>query len=161
MVNNGYITGVSDSSLGLSSNTTRAEFITMLVRTLGLEQSDYKPVFDDVSPDDWYASYMVTAQKNGLIEGSGGKAYLEQVITREEMAKILVNAYEIQTGKTPDAAEIGYEDAGQISSWAGEYVAQAVSLGLMNGISETVFAPQESAKREQAIVVVYRLLNLE
>lgn len=45
----------------------------------------------------------------------------------------------------------------QSSDWAKTYVQKAISAELMNGVGNGIFAPQENALREQAIVVIYRM----
>ena len=48
-----------------------------------------------------------------------------------------------------------------MSAWAVESVEKAITLGLMNGVGEGRFNPKQSAKREEAIVVLYRMIAAE
>ena len=82
-----------------------------------------------------------------------GNGLPEANITREEMAKILVSA----SGKTElSSAPIDVEDREDVSSWAEKYVSTAIQLGIMQG-SDGKFYPKNNARREEAIVVLYRI----
>lgn len=94
----GIVHGVSEDSLGLNQEVTRAEFITLMVRALDVEPAEYKGSFADVRSGDWYADYLQAAYDKGLLNGVDGNALPEAAITREEMAKILSAAAE--TGRS-------------------------------------------------------------
>ncbi len=159
MLEEGIIQGSGAGDLELQSQTTRAEFVTMLVRALGMEIQKYDGEFADVSAEDWYADYMATAKKEGVLEGDGVGANPNGLITREEMAKILVETYEKEHGEIVAPPDVGawLQDSAASSDWAKIYIQKAISAGLMNGVGDGIFAPRENALREQAIVVIYRM----
>ncbi len=159
MLDEGIIQGIGPNDLGLQNNTTRAEYVTMLIRALGLEVQSYNGEFADVAADDWYADYMATAKNAGILEGDGVNADPNGLITREEMAKILVAVYEKEHGEIAIDSQVvsQFQDISSGSGWADISTQKAISAGLMNGVAETSFAPLEHALREQAIVVVYRI----
>ena len=163
MLDEGIIEGTGTGSLELGSQTTRAEFVTMLVRALGMELQDYDGEYADVSAEDWYADYIATATKEGILQGDGTNANPNALITREEMAKILVETYERENGEIEVQADTveQFQDLAVSSGWAEGYVRKAIAAGLMNGISNELFAPLDNALREQAIVVVYRIMKKE
>ena len=81
-------------------------------------------------------------------------------ISREEMAKVLVNAYKIKTGTSEiGSAELSYTDNAEIAVWAAEYVSQAGELGLIKGMDDGSFAPKSSMTRAQGAAVIYRLVK--
>ena len=83
------------------------------------------------------------------------------LITRQEMAKTLVNAYRLKTGTIDiPVVEIMFTDQEQIDSWALESVQQATAMGLLKGMDNGSFAPLNSATRAQSATVIYRLLQL-
>ncbi|MEG2670305.1 MAG: S-layer homology domain-containing protein, partial [Oscillospiraceae bacterium] len=155
----GIISGVSDDSLGLSQTISRAEFITLVVRALKLNISNYKNEFSDVLSDDWFANYIQTGFDNGLISGFEGKANPNDFITREEMAKILSSAAKKANIKLGDADLSKFNDASEISEWAIKDIKKVVGGGLMNGTPEGKFSPKTNAKRDESFVVVYRLVE--
>lgn len=155
MILSGVVQG-DGNSLYLSSNVTRAEFLTMLLRAMGKELDSYSSCFKDVSDDKWYADCIQTAYNLGWINGDeNGNASPEGKITREEMAKILVTVL----GKADSSAtSLEISDSEDVSFWAEKYVSTAIQLGLMQG-SDGMFYPKNNARREEAIVVLYRILN--
>ena len=157
MVDAELINGDGKGNLNLKNAVTRAEFITLLVRALKLGEKPYQGGFSDVSGGEWYASYLATAKENRLLEGSGGRALPNDVITREQMAKMLVSACEM-LGKTADAEDVTYTDFAAVSDWAKEFVQKASALGILNGFEDGSFSPKGNVLREQAFVAVYRLV---
>ncbi|MBR2885638.1 MAG: S-layer homology domain-containing protein, partial [Clostridia bacterium] len=157
MVDAQMINGDEKGNLNLKNAVTRAEFITLLVRALKLGEKTYQGGFSDVTGGEWYASYLAAAKENGLLDGDGGRAMPNDVITREQMAKMLVSACEIQ-GKTADAEDVTYTDFAAVSDWAKEFVKKASALGILNGFEDGSFAPKGNVLREQAFVAVYRLV---
>lgn len=157
MVDAELINGDDKGSLNLKNAVTRAEFITLLVRALKLGENTYQGGFSDVTGGEWYASYLAAAKENGLLDGSGGRAMPNDVITREQMAKMLVAACEIQ-GKAADDTSIAYTDFDSVSPWAQEFVKKVSSLGILNGFEDGSFLPKGSVLREQAFIAIYRLV---
>lgn len=161
LIDSNVVQGYGDGTLGLDRKITRAQFVTMLVRALGSEVKKYAGSFADVAPGSWYADYMETAYHNGWIEGDGVSSHPERNITREEITKILVCAFEQKYGQINADTENAFTDSHYISSWAEVFVNKAVEAGLINGMGNGEFCPKESAKREQAMVLIYRLMNKE
>lgn len=159
LIDSNIVLGYGDGTLGLDRNITRAQFIAMLVRALGSEIKSYSGSLSDVTPGSWYADYMGTAYDSGWIEGDGVNVYPERNITREEITKIIVSAYEQKYGAIEDKSANLFADSGDISRWAEKYVEKAVGAGLVNGVGENMFKPKENAKREQAMALIYRLMN--
>ena len=81
-------------------------------------------------------------------------------ISREEMAKVLVNAYKLKTSTAVSGnnASSVFGDSGSISGWAKEYVDAAISLNLLSGFEDNTIRPQDIATRAQAATVIYRLI---
>lgn len=155
MIEEGVVKG-NGESLGLSDNVTRAEFITMLLRGMNKEIVKYSGAFSDVSEGAWYADFIQTAYNLGWISGDGeGNALPDKNITREEMAKILVSSGNFDEEEPRDLSEVS--DGEAISEWARKYVSKALKLKLMQGADDGKFYPANNAKREEAIVVLYRL----
>lgn len=159
MIEKGIVQG-SGSSLELKKSVTRAEFAALLVRGLQLEEKAYDGEFLDVSGEEWYAGTLATAVSAGIMEGSDGKAMPNDPLTREQMAKMLAQAYILLH---PDAElemqALTFADTDRISDWAVDYVAAAVNFGIMNGMDNNCFQPSGTALREQAFAATYRLIS--
>ncbi len=70
----GIINGMGDGTFKPFKTVTRAEFAAMIVRALGLSQTDVT-VFGDVQPGAWYADYVGAAYSSGIILGTSGTAF--------------------------------------------------------------------------------------
>ena len=140
--------------LRLYDGITRAEFTTLLCRTIGIEEKKYVNEFSDVAVDDWFAGYIQTGVEQGWIDGDNGKFRPDDHITREEICKLLVEAI---GGVPVDLSyDAYYADRSEISDWASDYVYTAKQLGIMNGYEDGSFKPKSTATRGEAFVAVYR-----
>ncbi|GBG05991.1 hypothetical protein PAT3040_00481 [Paenibacillus agaridevorans] len=156
------VNGVSDRLFKPTGMTTRAEFATLLVRALGL-QSAGAHSFADVPSDAWYASAVGAANEANLIKGVSANEFgPDKMISREEMAVMLVRAYEYANGKLPvlEQGAAPLNDSNRISSWAESEVAAAIALGLMQGKGQGYFDPKTPTQRAESIQAVWNLLQL-
>lgn len=160
------VQGVTDSSFKPDASITRAEFASLLVRALGIAAGagPAKPTFADAQPGDWYYAAVEAAARAGLVQGDDqGRFAPQATIKREEMAAMLVRALRY-AGWSPYAGDATkllapFEDAGSISGWARDAVAQAIDAGLAGGMTDRSFAPSQEASRAQAAVMLKRLLK--
>lgn len=159
MAKKGIVSGVTAETFEPDRSITRAEFAALVVRSLNISVRGKDFMFKDVSSDDWYAEAVMTAATAGLIAGYEGYFRPEDTITREEMAIVVMKAYSF-LGKTPIQDDLKrFEDSDEISDWAKIAVEQAVGSELINGMSDSVFAPKEQATRAQATSILKRLLD--
>lgn len=140
------------------SNISRAEFVTMLDRTLQI-----KPVqaniaaFTDVQPADWSYPYIQTAVQLGIVNGTTNSTFAPTAdISREQVATLLVRA--LHALDPVRDTKVTFNDAGEVDSWAAPYVAAASRLGLMNGY-EGNFRPLDSITREEVAIVLDQLVQ--
>lgn len=143
------------------TSITRAEFITFLVKALGLplyEQDN--PSYTDVDDDYWAYDYIETALRAGIVTGvSRTKFQPDRTITREEAAIILVRAANLKPLKQQEFNKIlsSFEDADQISNWAKSDVATAIKSKILNGSDSGAFMPKNTTTRAQAAAMIARL----
>ncbi len=155
LYNDGIITGDKEG-IRLKDTISRAEFVTLIVRAIGLEIKEYEGEFNDVGSYDWYSDYISTAFDAGLINGSDGMFRPTDTITREEICKIIASATDVET----EIKELEFSDNDKISNWAKDSVQKAYSLGIVNGMGDGSFAPKSNALREQAFVMIARFIEL-
>ncbi|MGG4131166.1 S8 family serine peptidase [Paenibacillus illinoisensis] len=156
------LTGKTETAFDPQGQTTRAEFAALIVRTLGLEAKGNELPFGDVSKDAWYVDSVAAAYQAGLVQGVSSDTFAPtQTISRQEMAVLMMRAYEYQS-QTNDtqSADAGYTDEANIASWAKEAVAKAAELGVMKGSTGGKFKPQDSATRAETAQTVHNLLSL-
>lgn len=163
MVKMGITKGVDSKHYEPESNITKAEFLTMVMRGIKMEEAPYDGAYSDVNASDWFAGIVQAAADSGIIDNGmmqNGNFGPNTAINRQEMTSIVVNAYTHTTGKSVVGASIEFfEDYNQISDWAVPYVQSANELGIIKGLTPTQFAPYQNATRAQAAVIIKRLLT--
>lgn len=158
MAKRGVVSGVTDTTFEPARAITRAEFAALISRSLRLTATNQQSVFEDVPSNAWYANEVAAAA--GLITGYERYFRPEDLITREEMAVIVVKAY-VFSGKTPASGTLDmFADRTDISDWAVSFAEQAAGTGLIRGITANTFAPHDIATRAQATSILKRLLDL-
>ena len=81
------------------------------------------------------------------------------VISRQEMAVVLLNALKAQLPETVVENELSFTDNASIADWAKDAVRVASGLELLKGYDTGDFKPGNNLRRDEAMVVVYRLLS--
>ncbi|WP_217559745.1 phosphodiester glycosidase family protein [Paenibacillus sp. GbtcB18] len=154
------IDGMTGNTFAPERKVTRAEFTAMLVRLLNLK-AEGVPSFSDVSGQDWYAGAVAAASKAGLVNGVNASEFApEAVIKRQEMAAMIVRAYEVAAGKKAAAGEpVRFADVEASPVWVREAVDAASSLGLVNGRTAGGFEPEGTATRAESVQVTANLLK--
>ncbi|GBG09782.1 hypothetical protein PAT3040_04451, partial [Paenibacillus agaridevorans] len=157
------VTGKSEDRFDPDGTTTRAEFVALLVRTLGLQSEGTAELpFRDVRPSDWHAEVIAAAYEAKLVSGRQEDVFApNERITREEMAVMLLRAYAYASGKSRvEAGASGPKDLTAASQWARTPISEVVGLGLMTGYPDGEFKPKRLADRDETAQVVYNLLKL-
>lgn len=155
----GIVTGTGEGTFEPERTVNRAEFVTMIVRALGIELVE-ETTMDDVNSGDWYYQTVNSAVKAGLVSGYEGKFRPMDSITREEMAVILSNALKYKGTATTDAEKVSeFTDVDSISSWAVESIKNMVKEGMLTGFEDNSFRAKELTTRAQAATVILRLIE--
>lgn len=153
----GIVSGTGYGEFTPNKPITRAEFATLLVKAFDLKGSNNNP-FYDVADELWYAKPIALCFYHGLISGDGrGNFMPNKSITREEMAVMIVKAYEKEKG-TIGMSQLPFADSNKIAAWAKESVAKASALGLVKG-NNNKFNPKANATRAEGAVMIYNLLE--
>ncbi|MFS0723773.1 S-layer homology domain-containing protein [Paenibacillus sp. 1P07SE] len=157
--------GMSSSAYEPHANVTRAQFMTLLVRALGVDvEGAERHRFSDVAADSWYADAVHWAADNGLVQGyPDGTFGPHRPISRQELALMTLHVLEYlgQAANTANgtAALERFQDHTMISDWARQAVAMQVESGLMTGRSPDQFVPGGETTRAESAVVLLRFLR--
>jgi len=164
LVEKGIIGGMTATEFKPEEKITRAQFAKLLVKALNIEvKKDAALSFSDVPAGAWYHDCVAVAVSTGLITGYSDSIFApDNNITREQMAVILSRALKMKSPAMEIGANTGqaidkFADKGDISPWAREGIAPAVSGGVVSGVSADTFAPKTFVTRAQAAVMVLRL----
>lgn len=161
LVQAGIVSGYPDGTFKPNNQISRAEFSTMLVKSLKLQmKTPTNPSFADVSSHDWYYSVAETAAAAGLVTGYQGKFWPNTPITREQIITMLIRALGLNT--QADAKQndpLPFRDASGISTWARGYVLVGKELGLVGGYPDGTFRGSSFATRAEASVMMVKFLQ--
>lgn len=164
MAAKGIINGRSVSQFDPSANVTRAEFVAMVVRTLGIMDSSAKVEFRDVSPEAWYYRPVASAYKAGIISGDDKNMFYPNApMTRQEMMKIIANAMEkvLEIEPTFDESILNsYIDKDSLATWAKQAAAFSIKEGIIKGKTSSTINPNDKVTRAETAVIVKRLYDL-
>ncbi|CAM3486772.1 serine hydrolase [Marinicrinis lubricantis] len=157
----GFMGTPADTMFGPELPITRAEFVSLLVKAVGVERAGALPSFTDVPGDSPYGADIATAQEMGITSGISAELFgYENIISRAEMSAMLVRVYERWNGAFEDATELTYLDTGSIPKWAMEAVSKLQPLNVMEDYGDGTFRPDESVTRSDAVKAVITLLGL-
>lgn len=158
------VKGTDTQTFDPNSPITRAEFMAMLVRALGISMDNGQTAaFADVPADFWANESVAAAVKFGIVSGySDQKFQPNRQITREEMAVMISNAAKfvqgsLNEGVTEDTLS-AFKDRSEVSGWAAMAMAYAVHEGILQGAGPDRLAPAKDTTRAEAAVMLKRLL---
>lgn len=149
------VNGYSDDSFRPDNEMTRAEFVTVVNRLLGIKKESNKYI-PDISRQDWYYSEVRRAVEAGIIQGDElGYIHPDKKITREEAVVMLARAFKIRVTTNIQSKYIDQDD---ISSWAKENFLSFVNQGYITGYNDETLKPKNTIKRAEAITIINRII---
>ena len=152
--NAGWINGTKPGYFEPNGTMTRADFMVIIARILDCDtEATVESLFPDCNETDYFNAAVTFCKQRGIIDGDD-KGYFnpKDPITREEMAKILCNALELdelETSANP------FADDAEIAQWAKGYVNAVQAEGIMEG-SNGSFNPRDNATRAEGAAVLVR-----
>jgi hypothetical protein len=155
LVGKGILKGYDDGTFKPNQKVTRAEAAAMLAAALNLDVKNVSsPGFSDVKADQWYYGPVAVLTKAGIITGyENGTFQPYRTITRAEMAKLLVGAYE--SLKEVKDAKLPFTDV-KNGAWYNGYIAALLEQNITTGKTAKTFAPNELVTRAEAATFLYR-----
>ena len=154
------MSGIGNDLFGPKLTTTRAQIVQILYNLEGEPKVSGKTPFTDLT-NDWYQDAVLWAYQTGVVAGTSSTTFEPDLpVTREQIAVILMEYVTrvLKLERTWTPADLStFPDAGSVSDWAKDAMADAVALGLISGASnggQTYLEPQGSATREQVATIL-------
>ena len=159
----GIVNGKSETLFSPDDETTREEFLKMLICAMDLEtESDGETAFEDVSKDAWYAPYISASVKLGIVTGISETEFgIGRKITRQDMAVLCFRALEVIKKQPTVSGEYEFSDNESIAEYAKDAVSAMQSAGIIKGMDDNRFEPVLFATRAQTAVIIDRLMALK
>lgn len=106
-------------------------------------------------PNGWSREAVASAVENGLLRGSDGKLDPTGLLTRAQLATVIVRAF----GATAEADLSGFTDV-KAEDWYYSALAKAKGMAVMNGTSGSTMSPDRPISRQEVFVLLARALKL-
>ena len=160
--NKGIIAGKTQSAFCPDDNITREEFVKLVTAMSGVELADGELPFADADTSAWYAKYLASAYKFGIIKGSNDGSFgVGRFITRQDIAVMLVRALELKgTQLSDNIQKAEFTDADAVSQYALNAVNKLKSAGVLSGYTDGSVKPLGLASRAEAAQMIYKAMLL-
>ncbi|WP_231637324.1 serine hydrolase [Paenibacillus sp. FJAT-27812] len=113
--------------------------------------------FTDVTKENAFAEQILTLQSLGYFANDGGQAFQpERQVTRGEYVKFILETSNLKGSKT---TELAFSDLADHPSAA--FVQAAYELGMVKGSGSGKFEPDRVITRQEAAVMLWRLLSAQ
>jgi|GEM_PF-4339375 len=159
------VSGKSDTEFDPNSSVTRAEFVAMLNRALGISQANGQPSFQDVPRTAWYYDAVAIGEEYGLVTGFADHTFKPRAtITREEAMVMMSHALKLAgvsdslTDEQIQSLLSQFQDSTEISTWAQAAAAASIDAKIVRG-SHQLLAPQSNLTRAEAATMIMGLLE--
>ena len=155
----GVVNGYSEKTFSPNTQMSRAEFVKILVRSMGYNvYAVQSAAFTDQSTDDWHYAVVSFAHSKGLVSGyADGSFHPNDHITRAEALELLVNASGIASADTSDLSHRFYDVTGD--DWFATSLAIGLENGIVKGYGDGSFRPHNSITRAEACEMLVKALN--
>jgi len=153
LMDQGVISGNDDGSFAPNRQLNRAEVSKVIVLSTGIDfDTTGGPHFPDVQPSAWYYDYIETMYNYGWVNGYPDGLFRPGVgINRSEIAKMVVNAFELEE----DLSGAPHFDDVDSGDWFYSYVETAYNYNLMRGFGDGTFGPANPVTRAETTKIVY------
>ena len=170
LASNGVISGFPDRTFKPNLPVSRAEFSSMLVNALNLQNSPafYQQIFKDVPNNYWASRNIDRAYNNGLVNGYPNDTYQPNAyVSRAEALTTISRALPTSDLSAYESMAIlnQYSDGNQVPTWATIPVAKSLKSGvLQSSQNPNIISPNQNATRADIASMLSQLrqyLSLE
>ncbi|OUB14970.1 cell surface protein [Bacillus thuringiensis serovar xiaguangiensis] len=155
LTNRKVVQGYGNNIFGFGDNVTRgqvARMIYMYVKPADADAS-FKNPFTDIKGH-LFEKEILALAKAGLVNGFGdGKYGPDDILTREQMAKVLTNAFRFKATKTTKFADVDK------NSWAYGAISALEENGVTIGTGGNMYSPKMFVTREAYSQFLYNSIN--
>ncbi|PEV11193.1 cell surface protein [Bacillus thuringiensis] len=155
LTNRKVVQGYGNNIFGFGDNVTRgqvARMIYMYVKPADADAS-FKNPFTDIKGH-LFEKEILALAKAGLVNGFGdGKYGPDDILTREQMAQVLTNAFKFNSTKTTTFTDVDK------NSWALKAISALEENGVTIGTGGNMYSPKMFVTREAYSQFLYNSIN--
>ena len=142
---------VTENADGTYTFTMPNGQVTVTATFVETEEPVAEP-FIDVAEGDWFYDAVVYAYQNELMNGVGGNRFApNSETTRAQLVTIL---YRLE-GEPTVSGDLPFTDV-ESGTWYTDAILWAAQNNIVNGVSDTEFAPGDEITRQQLVTILYR-----
>lgn len=154
LYNKGIVSGKGYKTFAPNDDVKREEFVSMLVKMLGLEATGGVD-FADVAKEAWYKAAVDAAFENGIISGISETSFGSGMpVTREDCAVICKKVLERYGAELSAQNTQVFADDEYIAEYAKEAVYQMRNAGVISGVGNNSFSPKSPCSRAMAAKII-------
>lgn len=176
MQQNQVINGYVDGTFQPDKCVSRAEFLKMLFKTLGIDSSKSTgELFPDTASTEWYAPYIRTAREHKTINGyEDGKFRPDNCVNRAEAIKMAAeeftnNNVPEKVGRTKSMTDPLPADSQDEKEWSFKYIKYGIKTNIVGkkhistekaeekGPYYYEFFPNDSMSRKEVAEMLFRI----
>lgn len=157
------INGKSEGKFGPNDNMTRAEFATIVVKSLGLPVNGSNK-FKDINKSDWFYDYVLTATNYGIVNGISEDEFNPSgSINKEEAAAMIMRASLLagiieEEGTNPRDILAQFEDYVLVSEWAMKPISFCVDKNILSS-NDMEINPKKDITRAEVAQMIFNMLG--
>ncbi|MCH4568114.1 S-layer homology domain-containing protein [Bacillus sp. ES1-5] len=155
LANRKVVAGYGNNVFGFGDNVTRGQVARMIYAYVKPADADasFKNSFTDIKGH-MFEKEILTLAKEGLVAGYGeGKYGPDDILTREQMAQVLTNAFKFKATKTTSFTDVDK------NSWAYNAINALEENGVTAGTGSNKYSPQMHVTREQYSQFLFNSIN--
>lgn len=162
LLSRSVIQGYEDQTIRPDATLSRAEFVAMLVRAMGLPAASGASAFKDVS-DHWSKEAVAAAESAGIVvkERPNQKFLPDESITRIDMIEMVYRAtlkYSISADN--DESSLSFTDIGSLNEQQKAALRTIVGAGIVSGYPDGTIKPENPLNRAEAFKVISSILAM-
>jgi len=158
MASKGIINGTGKDTFSPAASITRADYLVLLIKTLGLT-AKFDSSFEDAEPGAYYYEALGIAKTLGIASGNGDRFMPAEYISRQDMMVLTARALEKYKGlKIANDSQVldRFKDKADIAFYAVSSFAALVEEGLVAGSRDNL-NPRANTTRAEAAVFLYQV----
>ncbi|WP_348638058.1 S-layer homology domain-containing protein [Bacillus thuringiensis] len=155
LANRKVVAGYGNNVFGFGDNVTRGQVARMIYAYVKPADADasFKNPFNDIKGH-MFEKEILALAKAGLVSGYGeGKYGPDDVLTREQMAQVLTNAFKFKATKTTSFTDVDK------NSWAYNAINALEENSVTIGTGGKMYSPYAHVTREQYSQFLYNSIN--
>lgn len=158
----GLYSGTSEGVFNPTAPMNRAMLVQVLYNLESRPATSADELFGDVDQGKWYTKAVAWGKATGIVAGVSPTNFApNREVTREQLALILYNfAKKSGMNVSKSASTGGFNDAGQVHSWADKAMQWAVGNRIIGGKDDGSLDPRGSATRAQVAVMITRFTQV-